>query len=50
MHRKSILLFGYGSHGKFVAKGLQEDGFLLKIIESNHDVIIFRQKMMVLWM
>ena len=34
---RSILLFGYGSHGKFIAKGLQEEGFLLKIIESNHD-------------
>ncbi len=37
MQRRSILLFGYGNHGKFVAKGLHEDGFLLKIIESNHD-------------
>jgi len=37
MDKRSILLFGYGNHGKFVAKGLQEEGFLLKIIESNHD-------------
>jgi voltage-gated potassium channel len=37
MKERSILLFGYGSHGKFIAKGLHEDGFSLKIIESNHD-------------
>ena len=37
MDTRSILLFGYGSHGKFIAKGLQEEGFLLKIIETNHD-------------
>ena len=37
MQKRSILLFGYGSHGKFIAKGLLEEGFLLKIIESNHD-------------
>jgi len=37
MQERSILLFGYGSHGKFIAKGLHEDGFKLKIIESNHD-------------
>jgi voltage-gated potassium channel len=37
MRERSILLFGYGSHGKFIAKGLHEDGFRLKIIESNHD-------------
>ena len=37
MDTRSILLFGYGSHGKFIAKGLQEEGFLLKIIETNHE-------------
>ena len=37
MLERSILLFGYGSHGKFIAKGLHEDGFRLKIIETNHD-------------
>ncbi len=37
MLKRSILLFGYGNHGKFVAQGLHEDGFKLKIIESNHD-------------
>ncbi len=37
MKERSILLFGYGSHGKFIAQGLHEDGFRLKIIESNHD-------------
>jgi voltage-gated potassium channel len=37
MLERSILLFGYGSHGRFIAKGLHDDGFRLKIIESNHD-------------
>ncbi len=37
MSERSILLFGYGNHGKFIAKGLNEDGFRLKIVESNHD-------------
>jgi len=34
---KNILLFGYGKHGKFIAKGLYEDGFSVKVIESNLD-------------
>jgi len=34
---RSILLFGYGSHGKFIAQGLHADGFRLKIVESSHD-------------
>jgi voltage-gated potassium channel len=37
MSERSILLFGYGSHGKFIAKGLHEDGFRLKIVESNKE-------------
>jgi voltage-gated potassium channel len=37
MTERSILLFGYGSHGKFIAKGLHGDGFKLKIVESNQD-------------
>jgi len=37
MKERSILIFGYGSHGKFISQGLHEDGFRLKIIESNHD-------------
>ena len=32
---KNILLFGYGNHGKFIAKGLMEDGFTVQIVESN---------------
>jgi len=35
MTSQSILLFGYGSHGRFIASGLYEDGFKLKIVESN---------------
>jgi len=34
LHEK-ILLFGYGNHGKFIAKGLQEDGFVVKVVESD---------------
>jgi len=30
-----ILLFGYGHHGKFIAQGLVEDGFSVKVIESS---------------
>ena len=32
---QNILLFGYGSHGKFIAKGLVEDGFSVQIVESD---------------
>lgn len=35
MENKKILLFGYGNHGKFIAKGLRDDGFKLKIVESD---------------
>ena len=35
MSSKRILIFGYGNHGKFIAKGLQEDGFDITIVESN---------------
>lgn len=37
MFSKKILLFGYGNHGKFIAKGLDEDGLSVKVIESNLD-------------
>ncbi|RRS31451.1 MAG: potassium channel protein [Epsilonproteobacteria bacterium (ex Lamellibrachia satsuma)] len=37
MAAQSILLFGYGSHGRFIAGGLHEDGFKIKIVESNSD-------------
>lgn len=30
-----ILVFGYGSHGKFIARGLEQDGFFVKIVESD---------------
>jgi voltage-gated potassium channel len=32
---KKILLFGYGNHGKYIAKGLMEDKFVVHIIENN---------------
>jgi len=35
MPSKKILLFGYGYHGKHIAKGLLEDGYALKIVEQN---------------
>ena len=35
MSRNKIAIFGYGSHGKFIAKGLLNDGFDITIIESD---------------
>jgi len=35
MSSKNILLFGYGNHGKYIAKGLKDDGFDIQIIESD---------------
>jgi len=32
---KKILLFGYGNHGKYIAKGLMEDGFVVQVVENN---------------
>ena len=32
---KNILLFGYGKHGKPLAKGLVEDGFSVVVVESD---------------
>ena len=32
---KNILLFGYGTHGKFIAQGLENDGFCVQVVESN---------------
>jgi len=32
---KKVFLFGYGNHGKPIAKGLLEDGFRVTIIESD---------------
>jgi len=34
MH-KSILLFGYGTHGKFIAQGLENDGFNVQVVECD---------------
>jgi voltage-gated potassium channel len=33
--QKNILLFGYGSHGKFIAQGLKDDGFDVQVIEND---------------
>jgi len=35
MAAKNILIFGYGNHGKHIAKGLLEDGYVLKVVEEN---------------
>ena len=35
--RKSILLFGYGMHGKYIAQGLKNDGFNVQVVECNED-------------
>jgi len=35
MSDNRILLFGYGNHGKFIAKGLLDDGFDVKIVVSD---------------
>jgi len=35
MSKNKIAIFGYGNHGKFIAKGLALDGFDITIVESN---------------
>ena len=35
MSKNKVVIFGYGNHGKFIAKGLQNDGFDITIIESD---------------
>ncbi len=35
MKYQKILLFGYGNHGKYIAKGLVEDGFEVQVVESD---------------
>ena len=35
MSHNKIAIFGYGSHGKFIAKGLMSDGFEITVIESD---------------
>ena len=35
MLKNKIAIFGYGNHGKFIAKGLLDDGFDVTIIESE---------------
>jgi len=37
MSRNKIAIFGYGNHGKFIAKGLAADGFDITIVESDKD-------------
>jgi len=37
MFSKNILLFGYGNHGKYIAQGLAQDGFRVKVVESDKD-------------
>ena len=35
MLKNKIVIFGYGNHGQFIAKGLLEDGFDVTIVESD---------------
>ena len=35
MLENKIAIFGYGNHGKFIARGLLDDGFDITVIESN---------------
>ncbi len=35
MESHTVLLFGYGNHGRFIAKGLVNDGLLVKVVESD---------------
>ena len=35
MSKNKVVIFGYGNHGKFIAKGLHDDGFDITIIESD---------------
>ena len=37
MSVKNILVFGYGAHGRHIAKGLLDDGYLLKIVEEKEE-------------
>jgi len=34
---KKILIFGYGNHGRYIAKGLLEDGYMLQVVESDEE-------------
>ena len=35
MLQNKIVIFGYGNHGKFIARGLASDGFDITIVESD---------------
>jgi voltage-gated potassium channel len=37
MHRHKICIFGYGNHGKFIARGLDVENFDITIVESNKE-------------
>ncbi len=39
MARRSILIFGYGNHGRRIAKGLREDGYKIKIVDTDAEHI-----------
>ncbi len=39
MARRSILIFGYGNHGRQIAKGLREDGYKIKIVDIDAEHI-----------
>jgi len=35
--KNKILIFGYGNHGRHIAKGLQEDGYVLRVVEQDEN-------------
>jgi voltage-gated potassium channel len=37
MAAKKILIFGYGNHGRFISKGLLEDGYTLQVVEADEE-------------
>ena len=37
MYRANICIFGYGNHGKFIARGLSDEDFNITIVESDKE-------------
>ncbi len=44
MGMKKILIFGYGHHGRHIANGLKEDGYVLTVVEQNESYCQQAQK------
>ncbi|SFV89834.1 Potassium channel protein [hydrothermal vent metagenome] len=41
---KKILIFGYGHHGRHIAVGLKEDGYLITVVEQDQENLQQAQK------